>query len=105
MKRIIFILFALPISLLISCFSGLITVWTDYSTEATVGATRLKGVPIWFYEQAPGISIMSSWHPDRFLWNTGFWITLSVCIVLYMMRQTKRLTTSASQRASRAAAD
>jgi len=87
MKRILSVVIALPLSLVISYCSGFITVSTDYSTEATVGITRFKGLPFWFYEQASGISIMAGWHPQRVMWNTGFWIVLLVGLAIYFTRK------------------
>ena len=73
MIRSIAIIFAFILGPIIGYFSGFITVMIDPSTEATIGITRLQGFPIWFYKAAPGISIMSSWHLNRFLCNTAFW--------------------------------
>lgn len=65
----------------ISYFSEWITMRIDESTEATVGVTRFKGFPVWFYEQASGISIMSGWHLERFIWNTTAWFTFLIVII------------------------
>jgi hypothetical protein len=97
MKRIVLIAIALPLSIVISYCSSFITVWIDYSTTETVGVTRLKGLPIWFYEQAPGIGIISGWHLQRLLWNTGFWIVLLFCVMLFLTRQTKSRTMPSSE--------
>ena len=61
----------------------MVTVSTSHEHEATVGIIRFAGFPVWFQELAPGISIMSSWHDDRFLVNTGVWIVgLLSCALL-----------------------
>ncbi len=77
----------LVVAPVVSYFTGRITVRVDTSTEATVGITRLSGFPIWFYEQAPGISIMSSWHPERFVWNTALWIAIFGAFAMWRLRR------------------
>jgi hypothetical protein len=67
---------ALCVSMVASYFSGRISLQTDSSQEATVGTIRRCGFPVWFYEQASGISIMSGWNPDRFLVNSIVWMVL-----------------------------
>ena len=69
----------------VSYFSGFITVHEDVSTEATVGITHFNGFPIWFYEQAPGISVFSAWHFERFMWNTVLWAVLFSVFIFWII--------------------
>ena len=80
--------------LLIICFiggcvvsfcSGFVTVVIDYTPINLEGITYYKGFPIWFIKAADGISIMSSWHLDRFQQNCIFWISLFIFIYLFFI--------------------
>ncbi len=70
----------------VSYFSGFISVHEDVSTKETVGITHFNGFPIWFYEQAPGISVFSAWHFERFMWNTVLWAVLFSVFVFWIWR-------------------
>jgi hypothetical protein len=60
--------------------SSRIPVEYDESELETVGLIVRSGWPFWFMEQAPGISIMSSFKPDRAMNNLVFWIAIWVLI-------------------------
>jgi len=79
--RLMGIFAAAIVAPVISYFSGWITMRIDESTEATVGETLFKGFPIWFYEQSAGISIMSGWHLQRYIWNTAVWFAFFVILI------------------------
>jgi len=71
----------IPVLAVVTTFlSGFIIVGKDYSEEATVGMITLQGFPVWFLGTAPGISIMSSWHLDRFGINFGVWFLALFCV-------------------------
>jgi len=61
-------------SLMISYYSGHITIQVDSSQEETVGVIQRKGFPVWFLEDAPGHSIMSAWNFRRFFINSVVWL-------------------------------
>jgi len=76
----------------ITHLSAFIVVGHDHSEEATVGIITFRGFPVWFIEQAPGISIMSSWHFDRFQINLGVWfaiLLLTATAIHIMIRRRK----------------
>ncbi len=78
MKRLLFcLLLTLGIylaGLVLSYASGsFVCMKTDASEADTIGVVHYCGFPIWFYEQAPGISIMGGWNPERFEWNNRVW--------------------------------
>ncbi len=73
--------------------SGAVTVGIGEATKETVGITRFRGYPSWFYEQAPGISIMGSWHFDRFALNLVFWVVflqLLLAVLVWRMKARRR---------------
>ena len=71
----------IPVLALIAAYlSGFIVVGKDYSEEDTVGMITLRGFPVWFLGTATGISIMSSWHIDRFGINFGIWFLVLLCV-------------------------
>ena len=88
------------LALVVAYLSGFIVVDTDYSEEATVGIVTHHGFPVWFLGTAPGISIMSSWHVDRFAVNIGIWLLmlLTIGIALHIRIRKKRRSNQASQR-------
>ena len=88
------------LALVVAYLSGFIIVGKDYSGEATVGIVTHHGFPVWFVGTAPGISIMSSWHLDRFAVNIGIWflMLLTIGIVLHIRIRKKRSSNQASQR-------
>ncbi len=79
MKKILLLLLAIVgiigASIVVSYATGFITIQVDSSQEETVGIIRRSGFPVWFYEQAPGYSIMSSWNFGRFLTNCAVWLS------------------------------
>ncbi len=76
-----FYVVCIPVVALIAAYlSGFVVVGKDYSDEATVGMITLRGFPVWFLKTAPGISIMSSWHFDRFEINFGIWFLVLFCV-------------------------
>jgi hypothetical protein len=77
------------VSMATSYGTGRITIQVDASEEATVGLIQRKGFPVWFYEQAPGISIMSGWKFDRFLINSAVWLVLFGIIVAMLLWKTR----------------
>lgn len=90
MTNAIGILTAVIAAPVISYLTGFVTLWIEDSTVDTVGSTRFKGLPIWFYEQAPGISILSGWHPWRFLWNSIAWLAFFLLIRFAVVTFKKR---------------
>ena len=74
----------------VSYLSGFATVFVDRSEAETVGVIALKGFPIWFYEAADGISIMSGWHPTRFVLNAIVWFSVFSALIIYASDRAKR---------------
>ena len=74
---------------MISYVTSLMTVSVDHREEATVGLILLKGFPIWFYQQAPGISIMSGWKFDRFAGNCAVWFAVIFAFSAYGLVRAK----------------
>jgi len=73
-------------ALVTAYFSAAIVMGKNLSEEATVGIITYRGFPVWFLSEAPGISIMSSWHFNRFLINIFIWflIFLSIATVTHI---------------------
>ena len=67
---------------LASYCSGVVTVATDCTRRDIEGIISYKGFPIWFYEAADGISIMSGWHFARFNANWCVWTVFFIVIVV-----------------------
>jgi len=90
--RLICILTAVILAPVISYLTGYITMRIDTSTEATVGVTCFKGFPVWFYEQAAGISLIGGWHPQRFILNTVSWFSFFLIVfwIVAVSRNKKR---------------
>lgn len=83
---------AMGVSLLVSYLSGYITIQVDSSQEETVGIIRRSGFPVWFYEQAPGYSIMRSWNFGRFLTNCAVWLSfLGIAGFMLLLVRRQRL--------------
>ena len=74
----------LVLSFLMGFLSWIVSSWIpveyDDSQLETVGLIVRSGWPIWFMEQAPGISMMSSVKPNRAMNNLVFWIGIWVFI-------------------------
>lgn len=65
-----------------SYFSGWITLYSSDKDLQTVGTIHYNGFPIWFYEQADGISITGGLHIDREEWNTNIWYVFLFGVML-----------------------
>ncbi len=88
-------------ALIATCLSGFIEVGKDYSQEATVGIITLRGFPVWFVGTAPGISIMSSWHFERFGINFAIWLLVLLCVGIasHVMIKKNKGSTQPNERA------
>lgn len=64
----------MSVSMVTSYLTGFVTIQVDASEQETVGMIRRSGFPIWFYENAAGISIMGGWKFDRFVANCSMWL-------------------------------
>jgi len=83
-----------------SFFSArIISASTDKEIE-NVGTIYFRGFPIWFYEQAQGISIMGGWHRERLLWNTVVWTVFSLILMLTAVTYFRRRKNKAEQGAA-----
>jgi hypothetical protein len=93
------------VALVFAYLSGFIIVGKDYSEEATVGIITHHGFPIWFIGTAPGISIMSSWHIDRFGANIAIWYVLlfAAAVVMHFNIRKKRSSNNAMHATSETA--
>ena len=101
------IIMLLPIiGVITAYFSAFITVSKDYSAEATVGVISHRGFPIWFIGSADGISIMGSWHLERFTYNIYFWIVCYAALALLIfLRRKHRMKMNGSNKALQAIGD
>ena len=63
----------LALAVITSFLTGFIIIGKEMAEIDTVGIIAHRGFPIWFAGVAPGISIMGSCKPDRFLLNTAVW--------------------------------
>ena len=70
------------LALITNFLSAFITWGSDFSQKDTVGIITHHGFPVWFLSEAPGISIMSSWHFNRFLINIFIWFLIFMSIAL-----------------------
>jgi len=84
MRYFIAIICAVLLGPVASYFSGLIKIASSDAELQTIGLISYRGFPIWFYEQAPGLSIMSGWHFDRLYWNTAAWIVSLFFLFIFM---------------------
>lgn len=88
---VIYLVIPLMMAPVLSYFSGFFTVRVSDAEIDTVGTIAYRGFPVWFYEQADGISIMSGWHLDRFKVNTSCWLVVTILIIpLYQKMQLMR---------------
>ena len=71
--------------------SGFFTVATDYTRKDIEGVILYKGFPVWFYEAADGISIMSGWHFERFNVNWCVWTVFFMVIVVLVWHRIRRM--------------
>ena len=78
LRCLFYLVLSFPMGFLSWVVSSKIPVEYDDSELETVGSIVRSGWPIWFMEQAPGISIMSSFKPDRAMNNLVFWIVIWV---------------------------
>ena len=93
LRCLLFLVLSFPMGFLSWIVSSWIPVEHDDSELETVGSIVRSGWPIWFMEQAPGISIMSSFKPDRAMNNLVFWIVIWMFIFFgfaFLRRQIKR---------------
>ncbi len=86
MRKIVAGVFAAVLAAPVSFYTGLLVRRTSEEELNTVGIIEYCGFPIWFYKNAPGISIMGGWEIDRLLMNTIFWAVILVGISLALMR-------------------
>jgi hypothetical protein len=92
---------AIPLLALVAAFlTGFIVVGEDHSELATIGILSLHGFPVWFVATAPGISIMSSWHPDRYAMNVAIWVAalLAIAIVVHVKIRKRRASNALDPR-------
>lgn len=58
----------------------------DFSQEETVGIIVRSGWPVWYRENAPGLSVMGGLKPDRAKWNFVFWTSLWLVLFGFLPR-------------------
>ena len=80
LRCLFYLVLSFPMGFLSWVVSSHIPVEYDDSEVETVGLIVRSGWPIWFMEQAPGISIMSSFKLDRAINNLVFWIAIWIFI-------------------------
>ena len=80
LRCLLFLILSFPMGFLSWIVSSWIPVEHDDSELETVGSIVRSGWPIWLMEQAPGISIVSSFKPDRAMNNLVFWIVIWIFI-------------------------
>ena len=93
LRRLLCLVLSFPMGFLSWIVSSWIPVEHDDSELETVGSIVRSGWPIWFMEQAPGISIVSSFKPDRAMNNLVFWIVIWMFILFglaFLRRRVKR---------------
>ena len=101
LRRLLCLVLTFPMGFLSWIVSSWIPVEHDDSELETVGSIVRSGWPIWFMEQAPGISIVSSFKPDRAMNNLVFWIVIWMFILFglaFLRRRVKRKIGRASCR-------
>ena len=98
LRCLLYLVLSFPMGFLSWVVSSRFPVEYDDSELETVGLIVRSGWPIWFMEQAPGISIMQSFKPDRAMNNLVFWIAiwLFLCFAVHCLRTaiTRRKATS-----------
>lgn len=92
MRTFISLAIIIVLSPVVSYLTGIVIAGHDSSQLDTVGDIQLHGFPVWFYESAPGYSILRGWHFDRFLINTCVFGLLLALLVYFGGRVVNRRT-------------